>query len=171
MKDLKFQGQKLTFDSAWVPTKTKTERFLAGKVACQPFSKRQCVPKQITRTYQSFFQVTMCGNMFGVRKYNRFVKNFQEMMNEIMKFEPRLVIIPYPDSDSFKTDRPFVNKCYILSSSYQCQIYIDELYIPEGRPITVKTFVGHNMTPAASNSKECAQVVYELNGAVCVSII
>ena len=110
MKDFNFQGLKLTLDPACIPTETKTGRFLTGKVACQPFAKRQCVPKKFTRTYQSFIEVTICGNMFGVRKYDHFVKHFQEIMNEIIKFEPRLVIIPYPNSDSSKTGHPFANK-------------------------------------------------------------
>ena len=32
-------------------------------------------------------------------------------------------------------------------------------------------FVGHDMPAAAFNSKECAQIAYELDGGVCVSII
>ena len=60
-------------------------------------------PKQLTRTYQSFIEAIICGNMFGVRKYDHFVKHFREMMVELMKFEPRLVTIPYPDDDSTKT--------------------------------------------------------------------
>ena len=75
------------------------------------------------------------------------------MMIDIMQFEPHLVIIPYPDGDLAKKGRPFANDCSMLSSSYRCQIYIDTLYIPEGRPTTVKIFVGHDMLPAAFNSK------------------
>ena len=92
-------------------------------------------------------------------------------MIDIMQFEPHLVIIPYPNNDSSKTGRPFANDCSILSSSHWCQIYIDNLYIAKGRPATVKMFVGQDMLPAAFNSKECAQVAYELDGGVCVSII
>ena len=109
--------------------------------------------------------------MYRVRKYDHFVKHFQEMMNEIMNFELRLVIIPYPGGDSSKIGHPFVKECSMLSSSHWCQIYIDILYIPEGRPTTVKIFVGHDMPPAAFNSKECAQVAYERDGAVCVCTI
>ena len=35
----------------------------------------------------------------------------------------------------------------------------------------VKLFVGHNMPPAAFNSKECAKVAYVRDGAVCVCTI
>ena len=171
MKDLQFRGKKLIFDPACVPTETKTGRFLTNKVTRQHFAKRQCAPKQFDRKYQSFIKVTICGNMFGVRKYDHFVKHFREMMNEIMKFEPRLVIIPYPDRELVKKSRRFANNCSMLSSSYWYQIYIDTLYIPEGRPTTVKIFVGHDMPPAAFNSKECAQVAYELDGTVCLFII
>ena len=147
MKNLKFQGKKLTFDPTSVLTKTKISRFLTGKVAYQPFAKRQYVPKQFTREYQSFIKVTICGNMFGVRKYDHFVKHFREMMIDMMQFEPCLVIIPYPDEELAKKGRPFANNCSILSSSYRCQIYINTLYKPEERPMTVKIFVGHDMPP------------------------
>ena len=41
MKDLKFRGKSLTFDIAYVPTRTKkTGPFLTGKPAYQPFAKR-----------------------------------------------------------------------------------------------------------------------------------
>ena len=91
--------------------------------------------------------------MFGVQKYDHFVKHFRKMMNEIVEFEPSLVIIPYPGGDSSKTDRPFANDCSMLSSSYWCQIYMYKLYIPEGRHITVKIFVRNYMPTAAFNLK------------------
>ena len=165
---LKFRGKKLTFDPACVPTKTKIGRFLTGKVSCQPFLKRQCVPKLFTQTYQTFVEVNICGNTFGVRKYDHFVKYFQEMLVELMKCEPRLVIIPYPNCDSSKTGRPFADDYLILFSSYWCQIYVDKL---EGRLTTVKMFVGHDMPAAAFNLLECAQKVHELNSEVRMSII
>ena len=81
--------------------------------------------------------------MFGVRKYDHFVMYFREMKVELMKSEPRLVIIPYPDGDSTKTGHPFANNYSILSSShlFWCQIYVDKFYIAEGRPTTVKMIV------------------------------
>ena len=109
--------------------------------------------------------------MFGVKKYNHFVKYFQEKLIELMKFEPCLVIIPYPDGNSTKTGCPFANDCSMLSSSYWCQIYIDKLYIVEGRPTTVKMFVGYDMPAAAFNSLECAQKVYKFNDEVRASFI
>ena len=104
-------------------------------------------------------------------KYPHFVQQFRDMMTNIIQFEPRLVIIPYPDKDPSKKGRPFANDCSMLSSSYSCQIYLNSLYISEGRPTTVKIFVGHDMPPAAFNSKECAKVAYERDGAVCVCTI
>ena len=122
------------------------------------------------REYQSFLEVTICGNMFGAMKYPHFVQQFRDMMTDIMQFEPRLVIIPYLDKDLAKKGRPFANDCSMLISSYRSQIYIKLLYIAEGRPTTVKVFVGHNMPPTAFNSKECAQVAYGRDGAVCVCV-
>ena len=171
MKDLKYQGKNLTFDIACVPTKTKTDRFLTGKTTHQPFSKRQCVPKQFTKQCQSFYEVTICVNMFGVMKYPLFVQQFRDMMTDIMQFEPHLVIILYPDKDHAKKVLPFANDCFMLFSSYRCQIYIESLYIAEGRPTTVKILVCHGMPPVTFNLKECAQVAYKRDGVVCVCTI
>ena len=145
MNDLKFQEKTLTFNPKSVPIETKTGRFLTGKVAHQPFAKRQCVPKGYKREHQSSLEVTIYGNMFNVRKYEHFVRHFREMMSDIMQFEPRLVVIPYPEGDFAKKGRPFGNDCSVLSSSYRCQIYINTLFILEGRPMTVKIFVRRDM--------------------------
>ena len=66
---------------------------------------------------------------------------------------------------------PFVNDCSMLSSSYWCQIYVEKLFIGEGKPITVKMLTGHDIPAAAFNSLEFAQEAYELNSEVRVSII
>ena len=171
MKDHKFQRKSLTFDVACVPTTTKTGRFLTSKPAYQPFAKRQCVSKQFTREFQSFLEVTICGNNVGVLKYPHFVEHFRDMLTDIMLFEPCLVVIPYTNKDASNKGRPFANNCSMLSSSYCCQIYLESLWISDGRPTTVKIFVGHNMPPAAFNSKECAKIAYERDGAVRVCTI
>ena len=171
MKDLKFREKSLTFDLVCVPTRTKTGRFLTGKPAYQPFAKRQCVPKQFTGEHQSFLEVTICGNNVGVLKYPHFVQHFRDMLTDTMQFESRLVIIPYPDKNSSNKGCPFANDYPMLSSSYCCQIYLKSLWILDGRPTTVKIFVGHDMPPAAFNSKECAEVTYERDGAVRVCTI
>ena len=156
----------MTFDPACVSTKTKTGRFLTNKVPRQPFAKRQSVPKQFNRKYQTYIKVTICGNMFGVRKCDHFVKYFREMLVVLMAFEPRLVIIPYTDGATSKKRRPFANECSMLSSSYQCQIYVNKIFIGEGKPTTVKLFVGHGIPSAVFNSLEFSPKADELDGAV-----
>ena len=47
--------------------------------------------------------------MFGVTKYTHFVQQFRGMMTDKIQFEPRLVIIPYPEKDLAKKGRPFAN--------------------------------------------------------------
>ena len=93
------------------------------------------------------------------------------MLVVLMAFEPRLVIIPYPDCATTKTGRPFANNCSILCSSYWCQIYVDKLFIEERKLTTVKLFVGHDIPAAAFNSLEFSQKADELDGAVLVCII
>ena len=106
--------------------------------------------------------------MFGVRKYNHFVKYFQEMLVMLMAFEPSLVVISYPGGATLNKGRPFANNCSTISSSYKYQIYIDHLSIEDGTPTTIKLFVGHNMPSAVFNSLELAQKVDELEDAVSV---
>ena len=72
IKDLKVGGKKLTFDVVCKSIKTKAGRFLTGKVAHRPFAKKVCVQKQFSRKYQSYIQVTVCGNIFGVKKMGPF---------------------------------------------------------------------------------------------------
>ena len=127
MKDLKSRGKSLTFDVACVLTRTKTGRFITGKPAYQPFAKRQCVPKQFTREHQSFLEVTICGNNVGILKYPHFVEHFRDMLTDIMLFEPRLVVIPYPNKDASNKSLSFANDCSMLFSSYCCQIYLKSL--------------------------------------------
>ena len=93
------------------------------------------------------------------------------MLTALMAFEPRLVIILFPDGVTSNKGRPFANKCSMLSSSYRCHIYVDKLFIGEGRPTTVKLFVGHDMPSAVFNSLELAQKADELEGAVRVCFI
>ena len=170
IKDLKVGGKQLTFDPGYISIWTKTSCFLTGKVTCQPFAKRLCVPKKFSRKHHTYIEVTICGNMFGVRKSDHFVKYFREMLVMLMAFEPSLVI-PYPEGATSNKGRPFINKCLTISSSYKCQIYVDKLSIVNGTPTTVKLFVGHNMTSAVFNSLELAQKVDKLEGVVRVCFI
>ena len=114
-KGLKLKGKSLTFDPACVSTKTKAGRFLTGMAFCQPFTKRQYVLKQFTLNYQTYIKLTICGNMYGVRKLDHFVPNFP-------KLEPRLVIFPYHDCATTKTECPFLNNCAMLSNATWCWI-------------------------------------------------
>ena len=56
----------------------------------------------------------------------------------------------------------------MISSSYRCQIYVDQLIIGEEMPTTAKVLVGHDMPSVVFNSLEVAQKVDELDGAVRV---
>ena len=95
--------------------------------------------------------------MHGVRKYDHLTKHFRVMLIELMKLEPRLVIIPFPDGDTSKNGHPFAQECLMISSSYLCRIYVDQIIIREGKPTTVKVFVGHDMPFAVFNSPEVAK--------------
>ena len=111
--------------------------------------------KQFSRKHQPYIQVTVCGNIFGVRKYDHFVKVFHEMIAVIMEFEPSLVVIPYPGGVESYKGRPFAHEATPLASSYKCKIYINELIIAEGKPTTAKFFVGHD-SPAAIKVLGCS---------------
>ena len=106
--------------------------------------------------------------MYGVRKYDHFTKHFREILIELIKLEPRLVVIPFPDGDTSKNERPFAHECSMISSSYQCRIYVDQLVIGEGKPTSVKVFVGHDMPSAVFSSLEVAQKIDEIDNAVRV---
>ena len=117
IKDLKIEGKKLTFDVASVSVNTKEGRFLTGKVPCQPFAKKIRVEKQFSRKHQTYIQVTVSGNIYGVKKYDHFVKEFREMIGVVMSFEPSLVVIPYPGGDESHKGRSFVQEPSTLVSS------------------------------------------------------
>ena len=59
----------------------------------------------------------------------------------------------------------------MLSNATRCQIYVDKLYVGEGKPITVKLFVGHDTLAAVINSLEFSQKADEFDGSVCMCII
>ena len=119
INDLKVDSKKLTFDVASKSIKTKAGRFFTGKVADQPFAKKIRVQKQFIRKYQSYIQVTVCGNIFGVRKYDHFAKDFCELIAVIMGFEPSLVVIPYPGGTESHKGRPLAHEATTLVSSYK----------------------------------------------------
>ena len=88
-----------------------------------------------------------------------------------MELEPSLVIIPYPDHSTSKTSRLFLKDCSMLSNSTCVRIYVDELYVAEGKSTTVKLFVDHDTPSAAFNSLEFVRKVDKLDGAVRVCTI
>ena len=76
--------------------------------------------------------------MYGVRKYDHFLPRFRERIGPLMELEPTLIIIPYPDRPTTKTGRLFSKDCSMLSNTTRVRIYVDELYVAEGKPTTVK---------------------------------
>ena len=169
MKDLKVVGKKLTFDIASVSIRTKAGRFLTSKVTRQPCAKKILrVQKQFSRKHHTYIQVTVCGNIFGIRKYHHFVKEFHEIISVIMGLEPSLVIIPYPGGAESHKGHPFAHEATILVSSYECKIYTNDIYIADGKPTTVKVFVGHDSPAAIFNSLELGQLADEKDGSVRV---
>ena len=144
MKDLKVGDKRLTFDVTSISIKTKAGRFLNGKVSRQPFVKKIRVQKQFSRKHQPYVQVTVCGNIFGVRKYDHCVKEFRELIAVIMGFEASLVVIPYPGGAESHKVRPFAHGATTLVSSYKCKIYTNDIFIADRKPATVNVFVGHD---------------------------
>ena len=54
-------------------------------------------------------------------------------------------------------------------SSWKCKIYIDEdLYIADGKPTSVKNFVGHDSSAAVFNSLELAELLDERDASIRV---
>jgi len=139
------------------------------KVPRQPLSKKIRVDKQITRKHQTYIQVTVSGNIHGVRKYDHFVLVFCEMIGVIKSFEPSLVVIPYPGSEESNKGRPFTHEPSTLVSSWKCKVYINaDFYIADGKPTTVKVFVGHDSSAAIFNLLELGQLVDKKDGSVRV---
>ena len=171
MKQLKAGRKSLTFDVASVSVKTKAGRFLTGRITRQPFAKKICVEKKFTRKYQTYIQVTVAANLYGVKRWDHFVDMFREMIGAIMEFEPSLVVIPFPDSkDALKNKaRPFTHEPSVLCSTWACKGYHQEkIYIAEGQPTTVKLFVGHDSVRAIFNSRELVQIADERDGTIRV---
>ena len=113
----------------------------------------------------------MCGNIFGVRKYDHFVKELSELIVVIMCFEPSLVVIPYPGGAESHRRRPFAHEATSLVSSCKCKIYTNEIFIAEGKLTTGKVFVGHDSPAAIFNSLELGQLADKKEGSVQVCFI
>ena len=170
-KNLKSKGKSLTFDPECVTTKTKVGHFLTGMVLRQPFAKRQKVSKQFLREFQTFIELTICANMFGIQRNTHFLSEFRKLLLALMELEPRLVILPYPDRSTTATSRPFSNDCSMLSSLARARLYVDNIWVREGEPTRVKIIVSHNLKAAASSSIEFVKVANNLKGAVSICVI
>ena len=93
------------------------------------------------------------------------------MIAVIMEFEPSLVVIPYPGGVESHKGRPFAHEATISVSSYRCEVYTNELFIAEGKPTTVKVFVGHDLAAVIFNSLELALLADEKEGVIRVCFI
>ena len=91
------------------------------------------------------------------------------MIGVLMAFEPSLVVIPYPGGHKSHKGRSFAHKPSTLVNFWKCKIYINEdIYIANGKPTTVKVFVGHDSLAAIFNSLKLTQFADEKDGAIHV---
>ena len=90
------------------------------------------------------------------------------MIGVIMSFKPNLAVVPYTGGDESHKGRPFAHEATILVSSWRCKIYTNDIYIADGKPTTIKVFVGHDSPAAIFNSLELGQLADEKEGSVRV---
>ena len=88
-----------------------------------------------------------------------------------MELETSLVIISYSDCPTTKTGSSFLKDCFMLSNTTRVRIYLDELSAAEGKPATVKMFVGHDTLATAFNSLKFSQKANKFDGVVCICSI
>ena len=93
------------------------------------------------------------------------------MLAVLMELEPRLVILPYPDRTTTSTSRPFSNDCSVLLSLARARLYVDHIWVKEGKPTRVIFFVSHDLKSAAFDSIEFSKAADDLDGAVSVCVI
>ena len=122
MNSLKLNRKKLMFDPVCVSTSTKVGRFLTDKVPRQLFTKKLRVTKQFTRKQQLYIKLTICGNMYGVQKYEYFVPELHKMIEISMELAPCLVVILFPSCHTSKTASPFTKNASMLTNSTRCRI-------------------------------------------------
>ena len=163
-KGLKSKGKSLTFNLECVTTKTKIGHFLTGMVLCQPFAKLQKDSKQFLCQFQTFIELTICANMFGIQRNTHFLADFCKLLLALMELEPRLVILPYLDRTTAATSCPFSNDCSMLSSLACARLYVDNIWVKEGEPTRIKYIVSHNLKSSAFNLIEFAKVADDLDG-------
>ena len=167
-KGLKVGGKTLTFDIVGNSTKTKTGRFIEGKIRRLPFATKICVAKQFSTKYQSYLELQVSGNILGVKKWDHFVTEFRGIIDVLMKFTSPLVVIPFPDGPDSHKGRPFMHDPSGLVSTWKAKIYVNDLYITPGKPTKVKVFVGHNAPAAIFNSIQLAKRADEIDCSVKV---
>ena len=171
MKGCKKGKKSLTFVAPSVPLKTKTGRFLTGRRTYQPHAKKISMEKRFTRKYQTYIQVTVPANICGIKRWDYFLEYLKKLIEILIEFEPKIVVIPFPGSkDAAKNrSRPFMYAPTPLSSCFIAKGYHQEgLYISEGVPTITKLFVGHDCEPVAFNSLELADLMEEKDGAIRV---
>ena len=161
----------MIFDIVGKSIKTKTGRFISGKIKRQPFAKKICVAKQFSTKYQSYLQIQVSGNIFGVKKWEHFVKEFRGLIGLLVSFKTTLVVIPFPDRPESHKGRPFAHEPSTLVSTYKCKVYVSDLFISPGKPTTVKVFVGHDSPAAIFNSIKLAKLADEIDCSVKVCAI
>ena len=170
-KGLKVGGKTLTFDIIGKSVKTKAGRFIENKVRRLPFATKIGVSKEFSTTFQTYLELQVSGNLHGVKKWDHFVEEFRRLIELLMKFTTKFVMIPFPDGPDSHKGRPFEKDPSILSSTWTCKIYVQDLYIGPGKPTTVKVFVGHDEPAAIFNSIDLAKRVDEIGCSVKVCAI
>ena len=74
-----------------------------------------------------------------------------------------------PGGEESDKGRPFAHEPSTLVSSWKCKVYINEdIYIADGKPTTVKVFVGHDSSATIFNSLELGQLADEKDGSIRV---
>ena len=111
----------------------------------------------------------MCGNHHGNRRFDHFISELRAVIGVIMDFEKTLVVIPYPDGpDSYKA-WPFSHDPSTLASYWKAKPYASQdLYIADGKPTSVKIFVGHDSSAAVFNSLELAKLLDDREASIRV---
>ena len=169
IKDLKASGKSLSFDVPGICVRTKAGSFIHGKVERIFFAKQIRVDKKYTRNHQSYLQVQVSGNIHGVRRYEHFITELRTVIGEIMDFEQTLVVLPYPNGPDSHKARPFLHDPSTLASAWKAKMYIaEDLYIADGKPTTVKMFMGHDSSAAVFNSLDLARKLDEREASIRV---
>ena len=96
----------MPFDIQWKSIKTKTRRFIEGKVRRLPFETKINFAQQFATRYQTYLEIQVSGNMYGVKMYGHFVAEFRALLAVLMKFISPFVVIPFPEGQDSHQGRP-----------------------------------------------------------------